>query len=104
VRRAGPVGAVRWVVAAVAALLLAALTASSAVAATPDRGALARMDRVIQDGMERSGVPGFAVAVVSGNEMVHARGFGDAGAAATPATEGAGLSEESAIDSATVRA
>jgi hypothetical protein len=56
---------VRWVVAAVAALLLAALTASSAVAATPDRGALARMDRVIQYGMERSGVPGFAVAVVS---------------------------------------
>jgi CubicO group peptidase (beta-lactamase class C family) len=37
------------------------------------------MDRVIRDGMERSGVPGFAVAVVSGNEVVHARGFGDAG-------------------------
>jgi CubicO group peptidase (beta-lactamase class C family) len=67
------------VVAAVAALLLVVVTASSAVAAPPDRAALARMDRVIRDGMERSGMPGFAVAVVSGDEVVHARGFGDAG-------------------------
>ncbi len=77
--RAARVGAVCWVVAAVASLLLGAVTASSAAATPPDRAALARMDRVIHDGMERSGVPGFAVAVVSGNDVVHARGFGDAG-------------------------
>ena len=45
------------------------------------------MDRVIRDGMERSGVPGFAVAVVSGNEVVHARGFGDAGEDRAATTE-----------------
>ena len=37
------------------------------------------MDRVIRDGMDGSGMPGFAVVVVSGNDVVHARGFGDAG-------------------------
>ena len=77
--KASPAGAGGWVVAAVAALLLVAVTASSAADAPPDRAALTRMDRVIRDGMERSGVPGFAVAVVSGNDVVHARGFGDAG-------------------------
>lgn len=77
--KAAPVRAVCWVAAAVASLLLVALTPPSAVAAPPDRAALARMDRVIRDGMERSGVPGFAVAVVSGNHVVHARGFGEAG-------------------------
>ena len=72
-------GAVRWVLAAVASLLLVAVIASPAAAAPPDRATLARMDRVIHEGMERSGMPGFAVAVVSGNDVVHARGFGDAG-------------------------
>ncbi|MCU1504601.1 MAG: class beta-lactamase-related serine hydrolase [Ilumatobacteraceae bacterium] len=37
------------------------------------------MDSVIRDGMQRSGMPGFAVAVASGDRVVHARGFGDAG-------------------------
>ena len=75
-----PGGAVRWVLGAVASLLLVSVIASPAAAATPpDRATLARMDGVIRDGMEGSGVPGFAVAVVSGNDVVHARGFGDAG-------------------------
>jgi CubicO group peptidase (beta-lactamase class C family) len=39
----------------------------------------AHVDRVIQEGMERSGMPGFAVAVVADGRTVHARGFGDAG-------------------------
>ncbi len=57
------------------------MLAASAPAATPapDRRALARMDRVIQSGMERSRLPGFAVAVVAGDRIVHERGFGDAG-------------------------
>jgi CubicO group peptidase (beta-lactamase class C family) len=85
----GPGGAARWVLAAVVALLLVAVIASPTAAATPpDRATLARVDGVIRDGMEGSGVPGFAVAVVSGNDVVHARGFGDAGDGrrATPQT------------------
>jgi CubicO group peptidase (beta-lactamase class C family) len=69
-----------WVLGVLASLLLLFVTPSPAPAASPpDRAALARMDGVIRDGMEGSGVPGFAVAVVSGNDVVHARGFGDAG-------------------------
>ena len=68
---AGPGGAVRWVFAAVASLLLVSVIASPAAAATPpDRATLARMDSVIREGMERSGMPGFAVAVVSGGDLV----------------------------------
>ena len=46
------------------------------------------MDQVIRDGMQRSGMPGFAVAVVSGDRVVHVRGFGDAagGRRVTPQT------------------
>jgi CubicO group peptidase (beta-lactamase class C family) len=70
----------RWVLGVLASLLLLFVMPSPAPAASPpDRAALARMDGVIRDGMEGSGVPGFAVAVVSGNDVVHARGFGDAG-------------------------
>jgi CubicO group peptidase (beta-lactamase class C family) len=77
---AGPGGAVRWMLVAVASLLVVCVIASPAAAATPpDRATLARMDGVIREGMERSGMPGFAVAVVSGNDVVFARGYGDAG-------------------------
>ena len=70
----------RWVLGVLASLLLLSVTMSPATAASPpDGAALARMDGVISDGMDGSGVPGFAVAVVSGNDLVHARGFGDAG-------------------------
>ena len=68
---------VRWVLAALAQLLLAIVVASPATAAgPPDRATLARMDNVIEEGMQRSGMPSFAVAVVSGADVVHARGFG----------------------------
>ena len=82
-------GVAPWLFAAVATLLLVAVTASPVAAATPpDRATFAQMDRVIRAGMDHSGVPGFAVAVVSGNNVVHARGFGDAGdgRGATPQT------------------
>ena len=73
-------GGVRWLFAAVASLILVSVIASPANGATgPDRATLARMDSVIRKGMERSGMPGFAVAVVSGNDVVHLGGFGDAG-------------------------
>jgi CubicO group peptidase (beta-lactamase class C family) len=64
---------------AVLAVVALVATVAPAAAAPPDPATLARMDRVIRDGMERSGMPGFAVAVVSGTRVVHARGFGDAG-------------------------
>ena len=79
----------RLVTGGIASLLLAAMLASPAPAATPpDRATLTRMDDVIRAGMDRSGMPGFAVAVVSGGDVVHARGFGDAGdgRGATPRT------------------
>jgi CubicO group peptidase (beta-lactamase class C family) len=62
-----------------ALLALLVMVAPPAAAAPPDTATLERMDRVIEVGMERSGMPGFAVAVVAGGEIVHARGFGDAG-------------------------
>jgi CubicO group peptidase (beta-lactamase class C family) len=62
-----------------ALLALLVVVAPRAAAAPPDAATLERMDRVIEDGMERSSMPGFAVAVVAGGEIVHARGFGDAG-------------------------
>jgi CubicO group peptidase (beta-lactamase class C family) len=84
----GP-ASLRWRLGTVASLLLLCVLAAPAAAApAPDRAALARMDRVIRDGMDRSGMPGFAVAVVSGADVVYARGYGDAreGARATAQT------------------
>ena len=52
----------------------------------PATDALARLDRVIADRTDASGVPGFAVAVVSGDRVVHVRGFGDADASGRPVT------------------
>src|SRR5829696_8002843 len=78
-----PTVAARRVIGAglLAVVLLLVVAPSCAIAAAPpDPATLARMDRVIVEGMERSGMPGFAVAVVAGGEIVHARGFGDASA------------------------
>jgi len=64
--------------------------ASAAIAApAPTAATLERMDSTIAARMAPNGVPGFAVAVVSGGEVVHARGFGvadDAGRRVTPDT------------------
>lgn len=45
---------------------------------TPEKleAAVARLDSDVADVMERSGVPGVAVAVVADGEVVHARGYG----------------------------
>ena len=39
-------------------------------------GALAKLDGIVQGAMESTGVPGVAVAVVYGDQMVYAKGFG----------------------------
>jgi CubicO group peptidase (beta-lactamase class C family) len=67
--------------------VLGANTALAALA--PTAATLERMDDMIAARMAPNGVPGFAVAVVSGGEVVHARGFGvadDAGRRVTADT------------------
>ncbi|MGE0544731.1 MAG: serine hydrolase domain-containing protein, partial [Dehalococcoidia bacterium] len=79
--------------AAILSLLLIALlgfsTAGSAKAqeATPERvqAAVAQLDSIVADVMERTGVPGVGVAVVYQNEVVYLKGYGvrEAGTTAT---------------------
>ena len=66
---------------AMTVLLLAAASAAAQQAPKPpDRAVLERLDRVIAERMDASGVPGFSLAVVAGDRIVHARGFGEADA------------------------
>ena len=46
------------------------------ITAAQVQSALDRLDRLIEDGMAQTGVPGVAVAVVYGDEVVYERGFG----------------------------
>lgn len=62
-------------------LLILALVAPVAHAATdPSAGPdLAAIDAFVEDRMRRHGIPGIALAVVRGGEVIHARGFGQDG-------------------------
>jgi CubicO group peptidase (beta-lactamase class C family) len=55
-----------------------AILAGSAAAAAPEPATLAQVDRFVEQQMDARRVPGYALAVVSGSEVVHARGFGSA--------------------------
>src|SRR5688500_9326052 len=46
------------------------------ITAAQVQSALDRLDGLIEDGMARTGLPGAAVAVVYGDEVVYERGFG----------------------------
>src|SRR5215211_9071901 len=46
------------------------------ITAAQVEAALDRLDRLIEDGMTQTGLPGAAVAVVYGDEVVYERGFG----------------------------
>jgi len=61
-------------------VVLAALAFPTAAAAAtpPSQAALERVDRTVDERLDANNIPGFAVAVVSGHETVHARGFGEA--------------------------
>ncbi len=62
-------------------LLLLTLVAPAAQAA-PDPAAgpdLDAIDAFVEDRMRRHGIPGIAIAVVKGDEVIHARGFGTDG-------------------------
>ena len=52
----------------------------------PSRSTLERLDRVITERTEASGVPGFALAVVTEDRVVHVRGFGEADASGRAVT------------------
>jgi CubicO group peptidase (beta-lactamase class C family) len=63
-----------------AALLVLGATAADAVAAEPQRAASAdAIDRFVQQWMGANGVPGLALAVTRDAQVVHLRGYGDAG-------------------------
>jgi CubicO group peptidase (beta-lactamase class C family) len=72
------------------ALLLMLLTAHPLVAASP-QGTLdvAKIDAFVREEVERQGIPGLAIAVVDGNQIVHMAGYGmadDNGRPVTPQT------------------
>ncbi len=63
-------------------LLFALLLAGPAARAVTQGGAgpdLAVIDAFVEDRMARHGIPGIAIAVVRGGEVIHARGFGTDG-------------------------
>jgi len=65
---------------ALLALAVGAAIAGSARASGPQLGpaTTARVDRFVEEQMDARQVPGFALAIVRGSEVVHARGFGSA--------------------------
>ena len=73
---------------AVLALAVGAAVAGSARAASSELGAStsARIDRFVEEQMDARQVPGFALAIVRGSEVVHARGFGSADGSGRPVT------------------
>ena len=73
---------------AVLAVALAAAVAGSARAAAPELGpaTTARIDRFVEEQMDARQVPGFALAIVRGSEVVHQRGFGSADGSGRPVT------------------
>jgi len=73
---------------AVLAAALAATLAGSARAAGPEPApsTTARIDRFVEQQMDARRVPGYALAIVRGTEVVHARGFGSADGSGRPVT------------------
>src|SRR5688500_18314740 len=78
----------RLLTAAALASLLAATCVTAADAAGPPppppqltekqvNDAVAKLDGIVRDGMEKTGVPGVAVAVVHKDRVVHIKGFGE---------------------------
>jgi CubicO group peptidase (beta-lactamase class C family) len=63
-------------------LLTPALTPGSVGAESGSE--FADIDRYVESQMDDSRIPGVAIAIVQGNEIVHARGFGDGISAQTP--------------------
>lgn len=77
----------RWLIAALA-VGVAALVAGSSTAATPQLASdmPSRIDGFVEEQMDARQVPGFALAIVRGTEVVHQRGFGSADGTGRPVT------------------
>lgn len=83
--------------AALAALLLVGHTASSATGADPPPqpppqltpaevdNAVSKLDRIVRDGMDKTGVPGLSVSVVYKDRVVYLKGFGERRVGQSPA-------------------
>ena len=56
-------------------LLLPAGVATASVA--PDQQDFAELDAFVEQTMRASGLPGVALAIVRGDQVLHTRGFGD---------------------------
>ncbi len=68
------------------ACCISAPSASAAASVAPDRATLKRVDSLVDDRMAANGVPSAAVAIVAGDRIVHARGFGAADGSGRQAT------------------
>ncbi len=66
-------------VAALVFLLLVPLAVGQTAPAAPSAADLAAIDAFVQGRMRAHAIPGVALAITYGGEVVHARGFGDAG-------------------------
>lgn len=71
---------------ALLALGVSAAAGSAAPAGPPGSATLAQIDSFVEKQIDARRVPGFALAIVSGNEVVHQRGFGSADRAGKPVT------------------
>jgi len=72
----------------VLAVALGGMVAGSALAAAGelDPSTAARIDRFVEDQMDARRLPGYALAVVRGSDVVHVRGFGSADGSGRPVT------------------
>src|SRR5215208_7215029 len=68
------------------ALLLAGVVAGVQPADPTDPAVLDRVDAFVEGEMADAGIPGLAIAIVAGGEVVHVRGFGVADGAGRPVT------------------
>lgn len=77
----GTVQRALWIAMLIAAavLIYGALFTGQGSYAASDPVDFAEIDRYVQDQMDGSNIPGIVIAIVEGNEIVHARGFGDDG-------------------------
>jgi CubicO group peptidase (beta-lactamase class C family)/membrane protease YdiL (CAAX protease family) len=72
----------------IALLAFGGVLAGSSRAAAPqlDKATGAAIDRFVEEQMDARRVPGYALAIVRGSEVVHARGFGSADGSGRPVT------------------
>jgi CubicO group peptidase (beta-lactamase class C family) len=71
-----PFFSLAWLITAIAGAALAPAHAQSPPAPEQIERAIGQIDGMVAQLMQRTGIPGMAVAVVQGNRLVYAKGFG----------------------------